>query len=81
MLSSVLGREITHKKLTPEQVKSIFTRVGLPEDFASFLVSLQQVTAGGKDKELFENDDPKKVIGKHSLLEYFKENRELWVKA
>jgi festuclavine dehydrogenase len=81
MLSSVLGREITHKRLSPEQMTSIIIKAGLPEDFANFIVSLEQGTAEGKDQKLFENDDPKKRIGKHSLLEYFKENRESWVKA
>lgn len=81
MLSSVLGREIKHKRLSPEQMKSVLTSVGLPEDLASFIVWLEQGTAEGKDKRFFENDDPKKRIGTHSLLQYFKENRNLWVKG
>lgn len=80
-MSSVLGREIIYKRLSPEQVTGIFTKFGLPEDLANFLVLLERGTAEGVDKDLFENDDPKKRIGKHSLLEYFKENRELWIKA
>ncbi|KAF5318457.1 hypothetical protein D9619_010663 [Psilocybe cf. subviscida] len=81
MLTSILGREITHKRLSSEQMTGILASVGLPEDLAAFLVSLEQATADGVDSELFKNDDPKKRIGKHSLLEYLKENRELWVKA
>lgn len=81
MLTSILGREITHKRLSSEQMTGILVSVGLPEDLAAFLVSLEQATADGVDSELFKNDDPKKRIGKHSLLEYLEENRELWVKA
>ncbi|KAF5318458.1 hypothetical protein D9619_010662 [Psilocybe cf. subviscida] len=79
-LSSVLGRQITHNRISPEQATSNLIGVGLPEDLASFIVFLEQGTAEGKDKKFFEKDDSKKIIGKHSLLEYFKENRELWVK-
>lgn len=50
--SSVLGRQRTHKRISPKQATRNLMGAGLPEDLASFIVSLEQGTAESKDKIL-----------------------------
>ncbi|KAF8970132.1 hypothetical protein BDZ97DRAFT_1792131 [Flammula alnicola] len=81
LLSSILGREITHKKNSTEETAKIYAGFGLSPEYANVLADLEANAAKGKEVELFNSSADKKFIGKHTLLEYFKANRELWIKA
>ncbi|KAF8970138.1 hypothetical protein BDZ97DRAFT_1792147 [Flammula alnicola] len=81
LLSSILGREITHKKSSTEDTAKIYAGFGLAPEYANFLANLEGNAGKGKEVELFNSSADKKFIGKHSLLDYFKANRELWIKA
>ncbi|KAF8970143.1 ergot alkaloid A [Flammula alnicola] len=81
LLSSVLGREITHKKLSTDETAKIFEGFGMNPEFAKMLASMEANAGKGREEELFNRSEDEKFIGKHTLLEYFQANRELWIKS
>lgn len=78
LLSKVLGRKITHKRLTQDESLSIWTSVGgLSIGLAKGLIKMEAEIADGAEVAVFENDN--KILGKTHLREFFESNRELWV--
>jgi festuclavine dehydrogenase len=77
-LSKVLGREITHKRVSTEEGTASFERLGIPHDYASMLTSLALQIASGEEEALFT--DKKAIIGQKKLEDYFEANKELWAK-
>ena len=77
LLSQVLGRKITHKRLTEDESLFIWTSaarrsVGL----AKALIKMEVEVADGAEVAVLENDN--KIIGKTHLREFFETNREVW---
>jgi len=80
LLSSVLGRGITHRKVSPEEQAQALGRAGVPPEFANMLVKLQvDAAAGLAEKDVRESAD-RKIVGKLTLKEYFEANRAIWIK-
>jgi len=77
-LSKVLGRKITHKRVSPGEYTASFERLGIPHDYASMLTSIALQIASGEEEALFT--DKKSIIGETTLEEYFEANKELWTK-
>ncbi|KAF9009588.1 hypothetical protein BDQ17DRAFT_1072316 [Cyathus striatus] len=80
MLTEVLGRKITHKRVSPTEMRAAYLSVGMPQIFADALTGLEALTSTGLECEVFyKNGGPGyKYIGRHKLKEYFEENKELW---
>ena len=77
LLSQVLGRKITHKRLTQDESLSVWTSVGgLTVGLAKALIKMQAEIANGAEVAVFENDN--KIVGKKHLREFFETNREVW---
>jgi len=76
-LSKVLGREITHRRVTDEQELEIYTSVGMTPEFARLLNGMEQRTAGGSEERAFKSE--KAIIGREELKDYFEANKQLWV--
>ena len=77
LLSQVLGRKITHKKLTEDESLSIWTSAAKRSvELAKALIKMEVEVADGVEVAVFENDN--KIIGKTHLREFFETNRELW---
>ncbi|KAF8970137.1 hypothetical protein BDZ97DRAFT_2055434 [Flammula alnicola] len=77
LLSSILGREITHKRLSIEELEKLYTGYGMSAEYASLLGTAEANVGKGKEEELFNASDDKKFTGKHTLLEYFQANLPL----
>ena len=78
LLSQVLGRKITHKRLTEDESLSIWTSVGgLTVGLANALIKMQAEIANGAEVAVFEDDN--KIVGKKHLREFFESNPKLWV--
>jgi len=80
ILSEVLGRKITHNKLPGAQYKAILTGVGLPEQYAAFLVALEEEIAVGSEEKLIAEESDKIVKGKITIREFFEKNKAIWAK-
>ena len=76
-MSNVLGRKITHKRLTDEEELALFASLGLPADYAVFLNGIERDIAGGSEERAFKSE--KAIIGKEELKDYFEANKPLWV--
>jgi len=76
LLSQVLGRKITHKRLTEEESLFIWTSVGVTVELAKALINMEAEVADGAEVTVFENDN--KIVGKKRLREFLETNRELW---
>jgi len=73
LLSQVLGRKITHKRLTEDESLFIWTSVGgLTVGLAKALIKMQAGIADGVEVAVFENDN--KIVGKTHLKEFFERN-------
>ncbi|KAF9559101.1 NAD(P)-binding protein [Agrocybe pediades] len=82
ILSSVIGREITHRKNTVEQQVEEFTKIGMPEAFSKVLASAQnKFVAQGKEAAFMDAPEDRKYVGKRTLEQYFRENRQIWIKG
>ena len=80
ILSEVVGRKITHNKLSGEQQKAALIRAGLPEKFAAFMVAIQEDVAAGLEEKLIAEESSKIVKGKTTIKEFFEKNKATWAK-
>ncbi|PBK94232.1 hypothetical protein ARMGADRAFT_1098905 [Armillaria gallica] len=69
----VLGRKITHTRITAEELKKRYLSFGLPEGFAGMLLSLYELKAKDDEEEIF---NAKKVTGKRTLRSFVEANRD-----
>ena len=77
LLSEVLGRKITHRRLSEDESLFIWTSVAkLSVGLAKALIKMEAEIANGAEVAVFENDN--KIVGKTLLREFFETNRELW---
>ncbi|PPQ79599.1 hypothetical protein CVT25_003479 [Psilocybe cyanescens] len=82
--SSVLGRKIIFKRYTVEEQADFYVRVNWKAEYAKFLAELDKKIEQGSEEAIFTDPivavEGRKFVGKHTLLEYFEANRELWIK-
>ncbi|KAJ3509039.1 hypothetical protein NLJ89_g5433 [Agrocybe chaxingu] len=79
LLSEVLGRKITHKRVTNAEEQAIFRANGLKEDYAVLLNTIEARLADDVDAALV--GDSKSITGKTKLRDFFEANKQLWIKA
>ncbi|TFK69399.1 NAD(P)-binding protein [Pluteus cervinus] len=79
VFSEVLGRKITHRKVTVAELVEIQKGYGIPNDIANMLANLDgSIAQGSEEKHLgVEN----KYIGKVHLSDWVEERKALWNKA
>ncbi|KAK0457557.1 uncharacterized protein EV420DRAFT_1549020 [Desarmillaria tabescens] len=79
IFTEVLGRKITHTRITVEELKKGYLSFGLPEDFATMLSSLDGENAkkGGDEEEKFMS--AKKVSGKRTFRSFVEANKDSWL--
>ncbi|KAF8799696.1 NAD(P)-binding protein [Phlegmacium glaucopus] len=80
LLTEILGRKITYRRISVDDVKNAYIGFGLDAEYADYLVDLESAIAKGKEEDAFNADESKKVVGKHTLREYFEANKDTWVK-
>jgi len=78
-LSTVLGREIVHKRNSVEEQEETFKQFLSPE-LAKVLALMEGLAAEGKEEVFFYEPGDRKYVGKHTLGDYFQENKHLWMK-
>jgi len=79
VLSSVLGREIKHRRNSPAEQEEFYrTKFGFPPLLAQILSKRDVMIAQGLQEDLINEPWDKKFVGKNTLREYFEKNRELW---
>jgi len=78
LLSEVVGRKITHERVTEEESIAGFTGVGLSPDHAKTLTLLLIEVGNGTEEAIFTS--PKAIIGKVNLRDYFEANKKIWAK-
>ena len=61
-LSSGLGREVVHVKLSEEEELQRFLGIGIPEHIAKLLTRIEIASTNGKEERL--NDAVEKVTGR-----------------
>ena len=77
LLSQVLGRKITHKRLTEDESLLIWTSAARRSvELAKALIKMEVEVADGAEVAVLENDN--KIIGKTHMREFFETNREVW---
>lgn len=77
-MSTVLGRKITHKELSPDEYLKALTNFGMEEKYAEMLVFIQSKYADGSEEAVTKL--PGTFVGTHSLVDYFQANKDLWTK-
>jgi len=77
MLSEILGREITHTRMSHDEA-IVFWRQFVPTEFAGAMVQIEDAVALGDEEAYFHANV--KEVGKRHLRAYFEANREVWVK-
>ena len=80
LLSEILGRKITHRRISADEYKETFLEEGLEQEYAVYLVNIELEAARGVEEDVFKVDEDKKFIGKLTLRKYFEFNKDLWVK-
>ncbi|KAK0431297.1 hypothetical protein EV421DRAFT_1854495 [Armillaria borealis] len=74
IFTEVLGRKITHTRITIEELKKRYLAFGLPEDYAEMLSSLDDLNAKGVEEKIFVA--AKKVTGKRTLKSFVEANKD-----
>jgi uncharacterized protein YbjT (DUF2867 family) len=80
LLTEILGRKITYRRLSIDELKEIFLGMGLEPEYADDLVTMEMETARGVEEDIFNAEDGRKFVGKHTMCEYLEANRDIWVK-
>jgi len=80
ILTEILGRKITYRRLSIDEYKEIFFGQGFEPEYAEDLVTVELEAARGVEEDIFNADEDKKFVGKHTLREYLEVNRDIWVK-
>lgn len=80
LLTEVLGRKITHRKLTVPDFEETYVTFGVSREHAKLLASTDGAVAKGFEESLFKNTPAeRKYIGKQTLPDYIRNNRDLWL--
>ncbi|KAH9477745.1 Agroclavine dehydrogenase [Psilocybe cubensis] len=79
ILSTVLGRTITHRHISVEEKTQILSHF-LSLEYAAYLADIEHKIAAGSEEKFLEEADNKKFVGKRTLLQFFQDNRNLWIK-
>ena len=79
-MSEILGRKITYRRISIDEYKEIFLELEFEPEYADDLVTVELEAARGIEEDIFNVDEDKKFVGKHTLREYFVSNRDIWVK-
>ncbi|KAK0187517.1 hypothetical protein F5146DRAFT_1059091 [Armillaria mellea] len=74
LFTEILGRKITHTRITIEELKQRYISFGLPPDFATMLSSLENRNISGVEEEVFKGS--KKVTGKRTLRSFIEANKD-----
>jgi len=78
MLTQLLGRKITHVRLTANELLERAVSKGFPPVLARILVSYEEdVVATGKESALVGKANT--ITGTRELKEFLEENKSLWV--
>ena len=80
MLSQILGRKVTHKKITIEDKAMQLKSLGAPEDFAKAMAQGDAMLAAGAEEKLYIDASIPKIIGKKHLKDFFEANKAVWMK-
>jgi len=81
ILTEILGRKITYKRIISlDEHKKVFVEFGFAPEYADWLVNIESKIATGIEENVFNANEDKKYVGKHTLREYLKANRDTWVK-
>lgn len=78
ILSSALGREISHKRVSVEEMAQVIAQFGVDPEFAIILGEIEGRVAHGSEESLFVSRNLTKFIGKHTLSDYVQQNKDLW---
>ncbi|KAF8157094.1 hypothetical protein B0H34DRAFT_712106, partial [Crassisporium funariophilum] len=81
ILTEVLGREITHRRISIDEAIKIYAKFGIPPDYAKGLATSESLVAEGTEEKAFYANKDRKIIGKHTLRAYLEANREIWAKV
>ena len=79
-MSEILGRKITYRRISIDEYKEIFLELEFEPEYADDLVTVELEAARGIEEDIFNVDEDKKFVGKHTLREYLESNRDIWVK-
>ncbi|KAJ6517497.1 hypothetical protein C8R47DRAFT_960668 [Mycena vitilis] len=77
MLTEVLGRQITHRKLSADEYKEVLMQRGMSEDYVPFVRLADTLISEGKEENMFHVAD---FRGKRKLRDYIEthKNDEVW---
>ena len=78
LASDVLGRKITHLKVSRDESAKFWADRGFPDYLAPGFADMELELAGGHDERLFLK--PGVWKGKVTVREYFEMNKGLWAK-
>ncbi|KAK7059705.1 NAD(P)-binding protein [Favolaschia claudopus] len=78
MLTEVLGRKITHRRLDEAELKQVMLGRGMPEEYAQMMVAIDGYVAGGGEGKQFERAN---VVGKRKIRDFFEANKDVWRKV
>jgi hypothetical protein len=79
VLSDVLGRHITHEKVSVTELAVRLMAYGVPKEYADMLAAFDAAIAQGSEAKL--NDRVREVTGRspRRLREFAEENRGAWL--
>ena len=79
MLSGVLGRKITHRKITGPELVEIWKGNGVPDDVANVLGTLDVAVANGVEEKVANAEN--RYVGKQRLADWIEQKKAIWNKA
>lgn len=74
----MLGRKITHKRLSREEFKRVWLGYGLSEDYAEIMTQADLAIAEGAEEKTFALEE--KYVGRRRFREFLETNKGIWKK-
>ena len=77
LLSSAIGRKISHKRLTIDEAAQIWMGFGVEEDYAKELMRQEAKIADGDQESRLKL--PNIIVYRRNLKDYIEANKSLWI--
>jgi len=79
LLTELLSRKITHRRISHEESHMFWEKLGLNSDYAAMLTAMEAKIADGYEESIAKSSSV--IVGKTQLKDYLTANKGLWVRS
>ncbi|KAJ7669320.1 hypothetical protein DFH06DRAFT_180971 [Mycena polygramma] len=78
ILTEILGRKISHKRVTEAEFKEVCITRHMPDDYAQMMAGMDVAISQGAEEQVYHRAD---VVGKRTIRAFFEAHKDVWRRA